>query len=245
MLIVLPPSESKSAGSGGSDGAPLDLESLSSPELTPTRRKLIDAVVDLAADVEASRAALGLSAKQDAEIARNAALWTSPTAPALSRYTGVLYDALGAADFDRHQRARAEGRLAIASALFGLLRPSDAIPAYRLSASSTVPGVGSLRKLWRPVLTPVLESLPGPVLDMRSGGYVNLAPIPHAVTVRVVGPDGKTVSHFNKAYKGKLAAALVSAPQEPSTLRGVLSIANRAGLDLRQNDERELELHTG
>ena len=41
-----------------------------------------------------SRAALGLSPNQDAEIARNAALWTAPTMPALHRYTGVLYDAL-------------------------------------------------------------------------------------------------------------------------------------------------------
>ena len=41
-----------------------------------------------------SRAALGVSDKQDDEIARNAALWTSPTMPAVARYTGVLYDAL-------------------------------------------------------------------------------------------------------------------------------------------------------
>jgi hypothetical protein len=245
VLIMLPPSESKSSGSGGTDGAPLDLDVLSAPELTPTRRKLIDTVVELAADVPASRAALGLSAKQDAEIAKNAQLWTSPTAPALSRYTGVLYDALGAKNFDRAQRARAEQRLAIASALFGVLRPSDPIPSYRLSASSKLPGVGSLRTLWRPALTPVLAALPEPVLDLRSGGYAALAPMPQAVTVRVVGPDGRTVSHFNKAYKGRLAAVLATSPRAAGTVDDVVSIARSAGLDLRRTGERELELHTG
>ncbi|MGH3433856.1 MAG: YaaA family protein [Thermocrispum sp.] len=239
MLILLPPSETKSTGG---DGGPLQLESLSWPELTPARGKLIDAVVALAADVPASRAALGLSANQDAEVARNAGLWSSRTAPALSRYTGVLYDALGAGGFSRFERARAERRLAVASAVFGLLRPADRIPAYRLSGGSTVPGIGSLRRLWRPALQPVLAALPHPLLDLRSGDYAALAPAPQAVTVRVVGPDGKTVSHFNKAYKGKLAAVLACAPREPSTLRGVVSIAGRAGLRLHRTGDRELEL---
>lgn len=241
MLILLPPSETKAAGG---DGGPLELETLSHPELTPTRRKLLDAVIELAADVPASRAALGLSANQDAEVARNAELWSSPTAPALSRYTGVLYDALGAADFTRFELARAGQRLAVASALFGLLRPADPIPAYRLSGGSTVPGFPSLRRLWRPVLEPVLAELPEPVLDLRSGDYAALAPAPRAYTVRVAGPDGRTISHFNKAYKGRLAAALARAPREPSTLRGVVSTAARAGLELRRTGDRELELRT-
>lgn len=241
MLILLPPSETKAAGG---DGGPLDVESLSWPELTPTRRKLLDAVVELAADVPASRKALGLTANQDAEVARNAALWSSPTAPALSRYTGVLYDALGAGGFTRHELARAERRLAVASALFGLVRPADRIPVYRLSGGSTIPGTGTLRRLWRPVLEPVLATLPEPLLDLRSGDYAALAPCARACTVRVVDSGGRTISHFNKAYKGRLAAALVRAPREPSTLRGVISTAARAGLELRRTGERELELLT-
>ena len=91
MLVLLPPSETKRAGG---DGAPLTLAALSFPELDPLRKELLDELVELARDVPASRAALGLSPRQDDEITRNAALWTSPTLPALRRYTGVLYDAL-------------------------------------------------------------------------------------------------------------------------------------------------------
>ena len=91
MIVLLPPSETKR---GGGDGPALTLDSLSSPALRPLRAELVDELVALAADPAASRTALGLSASQDSEIERNAALWTAPTMPALHRYTGVLYDAL-------------------------------------------------------------------------------------------------------------------------------------------------------
>src|SRR4051794_1391739 len=66
VLVLLPPSETKSPGGSG---APLDLDTLSSPELTPVRAQLVDALVALAAEPSAARAALGLSAQQDGEIA--------------------------------------------------------------------------------------------------------------------------------------------------------------------------------
>src|SRR3954449_13516926 len=122
VLVLLPPSDTKAPGG---DGAPLDLAALTAPELTSVRTEIAEALVKLADDVPASRAALGLSPKQDDEIARNAALWTSPTRPALERYTGVLYDALDVGSMTRGQRARAARRLAVGSALFGLVRGDD------------------------------------------------------------------------------------------------------------------------
>ena len=74
-------------------------------------------MVALAADLPASRAALDVSERQDDEIARNAALWSSPTTPALRRYTGVLYDALDAASLTMAARRR----VVVCSALFGLV----------------------------------------------------------------------------------------------------------------------------
>src|SRR4051812_19136515 len=88
VLVLLPPSETKAPGG---DGAPLDLAALTAPELNPVRTEIAEALVKLADDLPGSRSALGLSPKQDDEIARNAALWTGPTLPALNRYTGVLY----------------------------------------------------------------------------------------------------------------------------------------------------------
>lgn len=246
MLVLLPPSETKS---GGGDGPPLDLDTLSFPELTPMRRKLAEALGELAADVPASLAALGLSERQHEEVARNAELWSAPTLPALRRYTGVLYDALDVPSFGKPQLARAGRRLAVASALFGLVRADDPIPAYRLSGASTIPGVGGLRPVWRPVLEPVLDRVDELIVDLRSGDYAALARVPDAVTVRVVTEQAngvrKTVSHFNKAYKGKLAAVLAAAPREPSTVEGLLRITSRAGLAVERTGEHSLELLTG
>ena len=72
VLVLLPPSETKAAGG---DGAPLDLAELSFPELNPVRAKVADALVELAADLPASLAALGISARQEAEVDRNRALF--------------------------------------------------------------------------------------------------------------------------------------------------------------------------
>lgn len=93
MLVLLPPSETRASGG---DGPPLRLDTLSHPELTPTRRKLVDELVRLAGDVSTGRVALNLSERQVGELARNAELWNAPTLPALHRYTGVLYAALDA-----------------------------------------------------------------------------------------------------------------------------------------------------
>ncbi|MFP5407571.1 MAG: peroxide stress protein YaaA, partial [Gammaproteobacteria bacterium] len=55
------------------------------------------------------------------------------TARADRVYSGVLYEALDLTSLDAAARRRATSWLAVTSGLFGLLRPADRIPAYRLS----------------------------------------------------------------------------------------------------------------
>ncbi|MCV7151120.1 peroxide stress protein YaaA [Mycolicibacterium pyrenivorans] len=233
MIVLLPPSETKRTGG---DGPALSIEALSSPALAPLRTELVDELVALAADRPASRRALGISAAQDAEIDRNAALRTAPTMPAIDRYTGVLYDALDVGSLKGAMAARARSRLAVGSALFGLLRADDPIPAYRLSATSRLPGRPTLASRWRPVLDPVLAGVSECelVVDLRSGSYASLGRVPGAVCVDVVAEhaDGRrtVVSHFNKAHKGRLARALSSTRSEPADAAAVAGVARRAGL---------------
>ncbi|RBY92190.1 peroxide stress protein YaaA [Blastococcus sp. TBT05-19] len=243
MLVLLPPSETKAPGG---DGAPLDLAALTAPELTGVRRELADALAKLAGDVPAARAALGLSPKQDGEIARNAELWTSPTRPAVERYTGVLYDALDVGSLTKAQRARADRRLAVGSALFGLVAAGDRIPAYRLSAGSALPGLPTLRALWKPALSPVLAAVDQLVVDLRSGSYAALAPVPGAVTVDVLSEraDGTraVVSHFNKAHKGRLARLLATTTAEPADVVRLRALLRRAGLHVEHDGGTALTL---
>ncbi len=238
VIVLLPPSETKRAGG---DGPPLDLGALSFPELNPVRAQLVEELAALATDAPASRRALGISASQDQEIERNLALFESPTMPAINRYTGVLYDALDVGSLSATAVSRARARLGIGSALFGLLRAGDPIPAYRLSASSKLPGKGTLAARWRQELEAVLADLATGelVVDLRSGSYAALGRLPEAVEVDVVSesPGGTrtVVSHFNKAHKGRLARALVTSRAEPDSAAKVAAVARRAGMRVERN----------
>lgn len=238
MIVLLPPSETKQSGG---DGPPLRLDRLSFPELTGLRADLVAETIALAGDVPAARRALGLTAKQDAEIDRNAALGTAPTMPAIDRYTGVLYDALDIASLRGATATRARARLAIGSALFGLIRADDPVPPYRLSAASKLPGQPTLASRWRPVLEPVLAGIAAGelVVDLRSGSYAGLGRLPGAVRVDVLAEhaDGHrtVVSHFNKAHKGRLARALATGRSEPDDAGKVAAVARRAGMQVERD----------
>jgi cytoplasmic iron level regulating protein YaaA (DUF328/UPF0246 family) len=134
----------------------------------------------------------------------------------------------------RAQRSRAGRRLAVGSALFGVVGGEDPIPAYRLSAGSALPGLPTLRALWKPVLSPVLAAVDELVVDLRSGSYQQLAPVPGAVTVQVLSerPDGTraVVSHANKAHKGRVARLLATTTAEPDGVVRLRALLRRAGL---------------
>jgi uncharacterized protein len=234
VLVLLPPSEGKA---DGGDGPPLDLAGLSFPELTGVRRRLVTAVQRAARrDRESLRTALGLSPRQSALVAVDAELTTAPTLPALQRYTGVVYDTLGYATLAGPARRRANASLVVASALFGLLRPTDRVPAYRLSGGTVLPGVGGLAPQWRPALEPLLAGQRGLVVDLRSGAYAALARVPGAVEVRVLREtDGRraVVSHDNKWTKGRLARVLCE--------HGARSVADVAELGRTVSDDVEVD----
>ncbi len=249
MIVLLPPSETKR---GGGDGPPLRLEKLANPGLGALRAALVGELVDLAADPPACRTALGVSPSQDAEIERNAALRTAPTLPALRRYTGVPYDALDVDSLRGAEAKRARARLAIGSALFGLLRADDQVPAYRLSATSKLPAKPTLAARWKPLLEPLLAELAAQdlIVDLRSGSYVALGPTSGAIHVKVLAehPDGRrtVVTHFNKAYKGRLARILASTRAEPTDAAAVAAVARRAGMQVeRSGNELTLVVAAG
>ena len=91
MLILLPPSETKTPPAAGD---PLHLESLDLPELTPTRERLLRALM-IVCQGNRSRAMkrLALGHTQTEAVERNARLLDEPAARADEVYTGVLYAA--------------------------------------------------------------------------------------------------------------------------------------------------------
>lgn len=249
MLVLLPPSETKHPGG---DGPPLALDSLAfdSARISRVRDRMVRALTSVSARPRAARTALGLGPKQLDELEHNVRLLEAPTMPAIERYTGVLYDALDVRSMRPAQRRRADERLAIGSALFGVVRANDPIPAYRLSAGSRLPRIQSLAAVWKPALTPALAECAEDelVVDLRSGAYQALAPVPGAVTVRVMTerPDGSrsVVSHFNKATKGRLARVLATAPAACSSIDDVERLAREDGMRVERTSPCSLDVVT-
>lgn len=212
-MILLPPSETKRPGGGG-----LSLEAvwkLSFPQLDETRKRLGRALRELASDPVATATALKLGPKQQDEVSINAGLFDSPTMPAIERFTGVLYDAVDIDTIDKRGREFLNARVLIQSALFGLVRATDHIPAYRLSFDSRLPGFPALKTVWATQSHSILNDHAGLILDLRSEGYAALTPLPvrnNAFFIRAVGrtPDGtlRQLNHFNKKGKGVFVRAI-------------------------------------
>lgn len=247
MKILLPPSETKRPGG---DGAPLDLDAIALPQLRSLRTAVVDALVDLAADEEASRRVLKLSARQLGDIEHNRSLRTSATMPAIDRYTGVLFDALDASTLSVQSRRWLGAHTWIHSAPFGLIGAMDRIPSYRLAAGTSLPGVAALRRHWADSTTQAIaDEAPSFVLDLRSEAYVALGPVPASVPsvyVRVVTDDesgSRALNHFNKKSKGRLVRALAESRPSVGSLAAFRTWAARHGIVVRDGaDARTLEL---
>ncbi|HSS33224.1 MAG TPA: peroxide stress protein YaaA [Solirubrobacterales bacterium] len=237
MLILLPPSEGKTAPAAG---APVDLAALAfAAELTERRQKLLEALAGLAG-VSQKRALtmLGLSPGQTSEIAVDAGLRDAPAAPAAEVYSGVLYDHLGLAQLP----ARAQKQVLIASALWGVVRPGDRIPYYRFSAKAKLKGIGGLAAFWREGLRAAMPDREGDlVIDMRSGAHA-AAWKPQSstlISVRAFSEEGgvrKPISHMAKAVRGDVAKALLAAKKAPKDPEGAAALAEAAGFRVELSD---------
>lgn len=228
MLILLPPSESKRAARSG---APVDLDRLEHPALTPVRMRVLAELARVSAEPDALDA-LGVGPSLAGDVARNVRLETEPAAPAHRVYDGVLYDALDLRSLTTVQRRRAAESVLVVSALWGLVALPDAIPAYRLSMGVRLGTLGNLAGFWKPHLTAELAARPAGELtvDCRSSTYAAAAATPPERTVMVDvfrERDGvrSVVSHMAKHTRGELARHLLTRRgKAPADAQGLLRV---------------------
>jgi len=238
VLIFLPPSEGKTEPAGGD---PVRLDSLAFPDsLGEGRETVLAALTGLASvDRDEAVAMLGISAGQADDIDRNADLLRAPAGPAIEVYSGVLFDRLDFGTLSGAAKKRADSDLVIASALWGVLRPTDRIPWYRCAMKAKLPGLGGLAALWRPLLREAFDSAGTDregelVIDLRSGAY-SAAWKPKSaelVSVRAFTEQGgtrKPVSHMAKAVRGEVARIVLEASDPPSDRDGLAALVEATG----------------
>lgn len=215
-------------------------------QLGDARSRVRDALETLSADPTRAVKALGLGVKNQAEVNWNLALATSGAMPAIERYTGVLYDALDALTLESGARAWVDAHVSVQSALFGLIGADNRIPAYRVSAGTSLPRLGGgLKKVWREAHARLNWKRFGFVLDLRSKDYQQCAPLPPGVGVELFvateGSDGQTqaLNHFNKAAKGHLVRTLAQSQAECAlditTARDLVAWGETVGLEFRMS----------
>ena len=139
---------------------------------------------------------------------------SSQTLPAIEIYDGVLYQGLGWDSLSAIQKKRANSRVLIVSALFGLIKPLDQIFQYKIKIDS---------KLWRDAIATVSDKYVNElVIDCRSSTYKNVWTVNPEKTVdvrvfKVTSAERSVITHMSKKYRGELTRHLLIQPTDPTT----------------------------
>ena len=195
MKILIPPSEGKAKIK------PQEIKFEDTNFLFERSVKQVVRLLNLI-DNEDLRSIYGTSQEKSELFHRqNEDIFKSRCAPAINRYTGVVYQHLEWESLSKEAKEYMNKNILIFSGLFGMTTPSTLIPDYKLKMN-----VLSLQYHWAPILTEALkdEEL---IFDLLPQVY-RKAYSPNKNTIQIefkVEGKGSTRSagHFGKAVKGK------------------------------------------
>ena len=209
-LVLLAPSEDKAPG-----GHPGNLPE--TPAQRWVRERLHELVVHGTPEAQARAFAAHGAALDQAKAEALALHHSVPLLPALERYRGVAFEALGAGSLDREKWHQ----VYVLSSLRGLVRGDELVPPYKLKLG----GMPGLKKHWLQHLQPDLRGLPeGPVWELLPKDHSDLLKgwprVRHSV--EIVDDQGRTITHFSKKYRGLVARWILTHDQgDPArVLRG-------------------------
>jgi cytoplasmic iron level regulating protein YaaA (DUF328/UPF0246 family) len=207
MKILLAPSETKSTG--GTE--PFDLANLWNKELYETRYKLTQIYLERLKDNSRSKQMFGLKKSGDIEYYQSVGLHSLAT-KAVKRYTGVAFDYLNYGSLDERSKKYIDENVIIFSNLFGPIMACNLIPEYRLAQGAKV-GELEVDKYYHANSAKLLDEYLADeeILDIRAGYYDRFyTPSKPYTTLKFI-KDGKVVSHWAKAYRGKALREIAKA----------------------------------
>ena len=236
-ILLVPSSDSKAVARLGAESygkVRQNRKANSFHQLEPYRRQVIAALraalhrgTQLDVLFESTGAALMEAVRM------NQTLEDSPAHPARELYEGPMFEAIGLNSMKASELKRFDASVLMFSGLFGVLRPTDHIPPYRLKFAANLGGsVGKLMHFWRkPVSEIIRQEVRGKVvwdflpdqhkrLWDNTGEFVAHHQIKFVKRVIRSGvAEYKTISHHSKGLKGALIRHLLRRnAHEPSEL---------------------------
>jgi len=211
VLLLLPPSEGKAAEAGEQPSF-----RVGRPEDAAPVHGVLKRLAQLKPEERLKWYGVRQAEPAAAWNAHNLAALDAPTLPAFARYTGVVYQHLDAPSL--RAKKRLAQRVAVVSALFGLV-PADApLPRYKLPINTW------LARYWQPINTERLARLARrqPVIDLLPQAYAKAIDTSAAVRVDFKTEGGRrSAGHFGKAIKGKFVRwVLENDVRDPSGFAG-------------------------
>ena len=136
-------------------------------------------------------------------------LFSSPLMCAIERYSGVAYQYLDFASLDTNAQKYLKQNTIIFSNLYGAILGSDSIANYKVKQTNAI-GTIEPDKFYRERFSYQLDLYlaNNEILDLRAGYYDKFYKINTNYTTLKFLKEGKSVSHWAKAYRGKVLREL-------------------------------------
>jgi len=206
MKILLAPSETKVVGGE----TPFQPEELFFKALHPLQQQIVTRYQNtlLNASDEALSQMLGIKKLDNIPHYRNAIVH-APTVKAIERYSGVAFDYMGYSRLDTHAQTYIDNHVILFSNLFGILKANDLIPEYKLKQGEPIGDIKT-NKLYKASVTQILDAYLSDedILDIRAGYYDKFYTPDKPYTTLKFVKNGKVVSHWAKAYRGKVLSEI-------------------------------------
>lgn len=196
LKVLFSPSEGKNSGG---DEKPKNL--FGAPD---ARKEILDTYnnIVLSGDEEKIKQLFGFKKFSECEPYVND-IYNSPLMPAIQRYQGVAYDYLKYSSLTPDAQNFLKSNTLIFSNLYGPVLGGDTIANYKVKQGNNIGDIAP-DKFYKERFSYQLDLYLGghDVLDLRAGYYNKFYKLSQPYTTLKFLKNGKTVSHWAKAYRG-------------------------------------------
>ena len=208
MKILFSPSEAKS---DLKDSSALNKKSLCFPDIFEKRLFVIDKLTKYLSNSNLNnlQKLFGIKNEEECIKIKDINLLKSETCKAIQRYTGVAYQYLNFDTLKENEKKWLYKNTIIFSNLFGPLLANDTIPYYKFKQAESINDFKP-EQFYKENFSSEIDNYIGTdlVIDLRAGFYEKFYKINSPYITMKFIKNGKVVSHWAKAYRGKVLRKL-------------------------------------